>query len=102
VIEESWRLAEASFFASATAKRALPLIQRRTISALRWRQGAHTGGMGAYSRARLYRMKSLAEDYLERIIAPTCLWHGQRRHPFTGVLLWALMITNEGPKLIEV
>jgi phosphoribosylamine--glycine ligase len=38
---------------------------------------------------------------MERIIAPTVYGMAKDGHPFTGVLFAGLMITNEGPKLIE-
>ena len=63
-------------------------------------KGPNTGGMGAYSPA-----PAMTAEVLERtrhdIIEPTVKGMAARGTPFTGVLYAGLIITSEGPKLIE-
>ncbi|MBW8785700.1 MAG: phosphoribosylamine--glycine ligase [Novosphingobium sp.] len=62
--------------------------------------GPNTGGMGAYSPAPV--LSPLTEgEAIERIIAPTVRAMAQQGMPYSGVLYAGLMLTREGPKLIE-
>jgi phosphoribosylamine---glycine ligase len=63
-------------------------------------QGPNTGGMGAYSPAPAMT-PDLARRTMDKIIWPTVRGMAQRGTPFKGVLFAGLMITAEGPKLIE-
>jgi len=62
--------------------------------------GPNTGGMGAYSPARVLtpELRGLA---IERIIAPTVRAMANEGMPYSGVLYAGLMLTSEGPKLVE-
>lgn len=62
--------------------------------------GPNTGGMGAYSPAPLMNSK-LKELTIDKIIKPTLRAMKDLGCPYTGVLYAGLMITKEGPKLIE-
>ena len=62
--------------------------------------GPNTGGMGAYSPAPIMT-DELKKKTIERIIKPTLEAMKKLGCPFTGILYAGLMITNEGPKLIE-
>ena len=62
--------------------------------------GPNTGGMGAYSPAPLMNNK-LKELTIDKIIKPTLRAMRDLGCPYTGILYAGLMITNEGPKLIE-
>ena len=62
--------------------------------------GPNTGGMGAYSPAPLMNNK-LKELTIDKIIKPTLRAMKDLGCPYTGILYAGLMITNEGPKLIE-
>ena len=63
-------------------------------------EGPNTGGMGAYCPAPL-----VGDDTLhwieERILVPTVHAMKRSRRPFRGVLYAGLMITNQGPKVLE-
>ncbi|TDQ63982.1 phosphoribosylamine--glycine ligase [Maritalea mobilis] len=63
-------------------------------------KGPNTGGMGAYSPAPV-----MTDELIERanseIIAPSIKGMAARGTPFKGVLYAGLMITKDGPKLIE-
>jgi phosphoribosylamine---glycine ligase len=62
--------------------------------------GPNTGGMGAYSPARVLT-QDLQAQVMERIIKPTVAYMSEQGMPYSGVLFAGLMLTDEGPKLIE-
>jgi phosphoribosylamine--glycine ligase len=62
--------------------------------------GPNTGGMGAYSPARVLTPE-LEARAIEEIIKPTVAAMGAAGTPFSGVLYAGLMLTADGPKLIE-
>ncbi|MFN3450640.1 MAG: phosphoribosylamine--glycine ligase [Sphingorhabdus sp.] len=101
VIEEFMTGEEASFFA---------LTDGRDVVAFGSAQdhkrvgdgdvGPNTGGMGAYSPATVLTAELQAE-VMERIIKPTVAYMAAHDMPYSGVLFAGLMLTDEGPKLIE-
>ncbi len=62
--------------------------------------GPNTGGMGAYSPARVFTPE-LRGQVLTRILAPTVKQMADEGTPYSGVLYAGLMLTEEGPKLVE-
>ena len=62
--------------------------------------GPNTGGMGAYSPARVLT-PALEDAAMATIIRPTLAAMAAAGTPFSGVLYAGLMLTAEGPKLIE-
>ena len=62
--------------------------------------GPNTGGMGAYSPARVLT-PALEAQAIDTIIAPTVKAMADAGMPFSGVLYAGLMLTADGPKLIE-
>ena len=62
--------------------------------------GPNTGGMGAYCPAPLITPDML-HDIEERILVPTVHAMKRSRRPFKGVLYAGLMITKQGPKVLE-
>ena len=62
--------------------------------------GLNTGGMGAYSPARVLT-PALEAEAIERIIKPTVAAMAAAGTPFSGVLYAGLMLTADGPQLIE-
>jgi len=62
--------------------------------------GPNTGGMGAYSPASVLTPE-LEARAIEEIIWPTVRTLAAEGTPFSGVLYAGLMLTGEGPKLIE-
>lgn len=101
VIEEFMRGEEASFFA---------LTDGATILSFGCAQdhkrvgegdtGPNTGGMGAYSPAPVLTAM-LRGEVLEKIIGPTVKALADEGMPYSGVLFAGLMLTDQGPKLIE-
>lgn len=63
-------------------------------------QGPNTGGMGAYAPAPVVT-PALQERVMREILEPTVLGMAAEGHPYQGVLYAGLMITPEGPKVIE-
>ncbi len=62
--------------------------------------GPNTGGMGAYSPARLVN-KKLEKKIIKKIVKPTLLYLKKRKKYYTGFLYVGLMIKNNEPHLIE-
>jgi phosphoribosylamine--glycine ligase len=101
VIEEFLRGEEASFFALVDGKTALALVAAQDHKRVGdGDTGPNTGGMGAYSPAPVMTEAMIART-MEEIIRPTVAAMAARGTPFKGVLFAGLMITDEGPKLIE-
>jgi len=63
-------------------------------------KGPNTGGMGAYSPSPLMTDEMIAQ-VREQIIEPTILGMKEEGSPYTGFLYVGLMLTQEGPKVVE-
>ena len=101
LIEEFMQGQEASFFAISDGKTALPLIAAQDHKrAFDGDKGPNTGGMGAYSPAPVFTDEIMA-TVMDKIIQPTIYGMAKDGHPFKGVLFAGLMLTEDGPKLIE-
>ncbi len=62
--------------------------------------GPNTGGMGAYSPAPVMTQE-LIDQVMSDIIVPTLAGMHHKGHPFRGILYAGLMLTDNGPELIE-
>lgn len=101
VIEECLFGEEASFFALCDGTRAVPIGTAQDHKRVHdGDRGPNTGGMGAYSPASIVT-PAIAEAVMTRIIAPTLEGMAAKGTPFSGILYAGLMLTSEGPKLIE-
>jgi len=102
VVIEEWMIGEeASFFALCDGTHALPLASAQDHKRVGdGDTGPNTGGMGAYSPAPVMT-KALEAQVMTEIILPTLAGMNQRGTPFKGILYAGLMITADGPKLIE-
>jgi len=101
VIEECMVGEEVSFFALCDGKTALPLASAQDHKRVgEGDTGPNTGGMGAYSPAPVMTA-NLQDEVMATIIRPTMAAMARRGTPFIGILFAGLMITDEGPKLIE-
>lgn len=63
-------------------------------------QGPNTGGMGAYSPATLVT-ESVMDDIIRNVLVPTVHTMRVEGYPFSGVLYAGLMLTPQGPKVLE-
>ena len=101
VIEEFMRGEEASYFAITDGAIIVPFGGAQDHKrAGEGDTGPNTGGMGAYSPAPILTPEIRAEA-INRIIAPTVRVLAQDGTPYVGVLYAGLMLTDEGPKLVE-
>jgi len=101
VLEEFMRGEEASFFALTDGSAILPFGSAQDHKRVGdGDTGPNTGGMGAYSPARVLTAE-LEQQVMERIIRPTVETLAAEGTPYSGVLYAGLMLTDEGPKLIE-
>jgi phosphoribosylamine--glycine ligase len=101
VVEEFLAGEEASFFVLSDGENALPLATAQDHKrVLDGDQGPNTGGMGAYSPAPVMTPQ-MCERALDEIVRPTIAAMNKLGAPFRGVLYAGLMITAQGPKLIE-
>jgi phosphoribosylamine--glycine ligase len=101
VIEEFLVGEEASFFALTDGTHVLPLGSAQDHKrAHDGDVGPNTGGMGAYSPAPVLT-PALEREVMARIVQPTVDAMRARGTPYRGVLYAGLMLTAEGPKLIE-
>lgn len=101
VIEEFMQGEEASVFALVDGKNVLSLgAAQDHKQVFDGDKGPNTGGMGAYAPAPVMT-PAMMDRVMSDIIQPTVAGLAQRGTPFQGVLFAGLMITSEGPKLIE-
>jgi len=101
VVEEFLDGEEASFFALCDGETAIPLATAQDHKrAFDGDKGPNTGGMGAYSPAPNIDA-AMSGRIMNEIIAPTMRAMKAMGAPYKGVLYAGLMITAQGPKLIE-
>jgi phosphoribosylamine--glycine ligase len=101
VVEEALTGEEASFlvFSDGLNVLALPSAQdHKPIG--EGDTGPNTGGMGAYSPAPLLP-DNRAQEIIDLTISPVIQYLHESDHPFKGVLYAGLMLTQEGPKVLE-
>ena len=92
---------EASFFALTDGKTIVPFGSAQDHKRVGdGDTGPNTGGMGAYSPARVLT-PALEAAAMETIIAPTVRAMAAEGVPYSGVLYAGLMLTDTGPQLIE-
>ena len=101
VIEEFLEGEEASLFALVDGDRAVVLASAQDHKRVgEGDTGPNTGGMGAYSPA-LVLTPDLEARAMRDIIEPTARAMAAAGTPFSGILFAGLMLTRDGPKLIE-
>jgi phosphoribosylamine---glycine ligase len=101
VIEEFLEGEEASFFVLSDGIHTLPLATAQDHKRVgEGDTGPNTGGMGAYSPAPCMT-ETLCAEALETIVKPTVRALADMGHPYVGVLYAGLILTKQGPKLIE-
>ena len=101
VIEEFMEGEEASFFALSDGLNVLALATAQDHKRVDDGDvGPNTGGMGAYSPAPCMT-QALCAETLEKIVKPTVAALASMGHPYKGMLYAGLILTRDGPKLIE-
>jgi phosphoribosylamine---glycine ligase len=98
VLEELLEGEELSVFAISDGSRVVPLAAARDYKRVGdGDTGPNTGGMGAYSPAGDIDLEELVSAFHEPVVAELA----RRGMPFTGLLYAGLMLTADGPKLLE-
>ncbi len=101
VIEEFLVGEEASFFVLTDGETAIPFGSAQDHKRVGdGDTGPNTGGMGAYSPASVFTPE-VEQRTMDEIVLPTIRAMAANGHPFSGILYAGLMLTDEGPKLIE-
>ncbi|WP_224546973.1 phosphoribosylamine--glycine ligase [Mesorhizobium sp. CA16] len=101
VVEEYLTGEEASFFCLCDGATALPFGTAQDHKRVGdGDTGPNTGGMGAYSPAPVMTPE-MTERTMREIVEPTMRGMANLGAPFAGILFAGLMITDQGPKLIE-
>jgi phosphoribosylamine--glycine ligase len=101
VIEEFLAGEEASLFALVDGETAVPLASAQDHKRVgEGDTGPNTGGMGAYAPAPVLTAELQARA-MDEIVRPTARALAEAGTPFSGVLYAGLMLTADGPKLIE-
>ena len=101
VIEEALVGQEASILAIVDGSTIVPLEAAQDHkAAYDDDQGPNTGGMGAYSPTPLVTPQ-LLDEIIEKVLVPTVHTMKREGRPFRGILYAGLMITNQGPKVLE-
>ncbi len=101
VIEEFIEGPEVSVLSFCDGKTVVPMVSAQDHKrALDGDKGLNTGGMGTFSPSRIYT-KELAKECMEKIFIPSLQAMASEGRDFTGILYFGLMITKDGPKVIE-
>jgi phosphoribosylamine---glycine ligase len=101
VVEEFLRGEELSFFAVANGREVIPLaVAQDHKTVFDDDRGPNTGGMGAYSPLT-WVDAALSRRIMDTIVTPTIRALAAEGAPYRGVLFTGLMLTAEGPKVIE-
>lgn len=101
VVEEFMTGPEVSILAFTDGKTVVPMVSSQDHKRVYDNdQGPNTGGMGTFSPSRIYTPE-MAEYCMENIFKPTVAAMNSEGRTFKGVLYFGLMITPEGPKVLE-
>ena len=101
VLEERLEGPEVSFFVIADGEHAVPLVAAQDHKRIfDGDQGPNTGGMGAFAPSPLVD-EAMANRVMSEIVRPTLYGLILQGSPYRGLLYCGLMLTKEGPKVIE-
>jgi phosphoribosylamine--glycine ligase len=101
IIEECMVGQEASILALVDGSTIIPLAPSQDHKrAFDGDEGPNTGGMGAYSPTPLVTSQVM-DEIIDKILVPTVHAMKKARCPFTGILYAGLMLTPQGPKVVE-
>ena len=101
VIEEFMEGEEASLLAFVDGKTVVPMIASQDHKRIfDGDKGPNTGGMGTYAPAPVLT-DALRDEAMKTILEPMVAAMDQEGMPYVGCLYAGLMITDEGPKVVE-
>ena len=101
VVEEFLPGQEVSMLAFSDGKTIVPMVSSQDHKRI-WDgdKGLNTGGMGAYSPAPIYTA-DIHEIVVPQVLEATIKAMEQEGRPFAGILYAGLMLTADGPKVLE-
>ena len=101
VVEEFLTGQEVSMLAFSDGKTIVPMVSSQDHKRI-WDgdKGLNTGGMGAYSPAPIYTA-DIHEIVVPQVLEATIKAMEQEGRPFAGILYAGLMLTADGPKVLE-
>ena len=101
VIEECMVGPEVTVLAFCDGEHLVPMLSSQDHKrAYDGNQGPNTGGMGAFCPSPKYTPE-LAQECMEKIFLPTVAALKAEGRPFKGVIYFGLMLTKDGPKVVE-
>ncbi len=101
VIEEHLEGEEVSFICLSNGREIVPFLPTQDHKRLLDHdEGPNTGGMGAYVDSRILTSVQTGE-IMDRVMLPAIAQMNREGTPFTGFLYAGLMLTPEGPKILE-
>ena len=101
VIEECMVGPEVTVLAFCDGEHLVPMLSSQDHKrAYDGNQGPNTGGMGAFCPSPNYT-PAIAAECMEKIFLPTVKAMQAEGRPFQGVLYFGLMLTQDGPKVVE-
>ncbi|MCP4608978.1 MAG: phosphoribosylamine--glycine ligase [Planctomycetes bacterium] len=101
LVEECLVGREASLLAFTDGKAISPMVPACDYKrALDGDQGLNTGGMGCYSPSEFFTPE-LRDQVMDTVMKPTIEAMAKEGYPFKGILYAGLMMTADGPKVLE-
>lgn len=101
LVEEFMEGEELSLFVISDGRDAMPLVPAQDHKRLlAGDEGPNTGGMGAYAPVSI-ATHALVQNAMDTVIRPTLTAMADRKMPFRGLLYAGLMLTRDGPKVVE-
>lgn len=101
LIEEFLEGPEISVLAFADGKTVVPMVSSMDHKRAKDNdEGLNTGGMGTVA-PNPYYTEAVAKECMEKIFLPTMAAMNAEGRPFSGCLYFGLMLTKDGPKVIE-
>ncbi|MBN1582545.1 MAG: phosphoribosylamine--glycine ligase [Anaerolineae bacterium] len=101
LIEECLKGEEASLLAFSDGKTVVPMLPARDYKRIGdGDEGPNTGGMGCYAPSS-YLSPELISSVVARVLQPTVDGMRQRGIPYVGVLYAGIMLTANGPRVLE-
>jgi phosphoribosylamine--glycine ligase len=101
LIEEYLRGQEISAFAFVDGERVSSLVTATDYKrAYDGDEGPNTGGMGSYSPSPIWD-KAMETEIKNKVFQPVVSGMAEQGSPYTGMLYAGLMVTDEGPKVLE-
>jgi len=101
VVEEFMTGPEVSVLSFCDGEHLIPMVSAQDHKrAFDNDEGLNTGGMGTFSPSKFYD-EQLNEKCMEELFLPTLKAMKEEGRPFTGIIFFGLMLTPQGPKVLE-